>query len=1107
MTALRRFLLGCVALIVLVGALSWWLLSTESGTRFLFARASGFLPPALTIGDVSGTLRTALKARDVRWQEQTTDVHVDRLSVEVDLWRLLDEEIALTRLELETLSVNVNTADAPPEPEKPAAPLDIRLPIRITLQQGVVRDIQLSINETEREIELLEIDAEMDDADLRIMTLSLSSDWLRLIADGRVRLSGRLPVTASIDWQYLELSDWPLAGKLDIGGDLDSYAIEHALRQPVAVQSSGEVALGDGVVVDLENRWESLELEVFDIASRSGVLDLKGTPDALDVSLSATASYSGIPETTIDGEARLTPERASSVSLEARNRWGVAELRGSAGWGDSLQFAFEFGVDEVNVANWAPQISGELATQGRIKGDIASGERNVELEIVSVNGVLNTYPVTGSAMLLLDDQSLTISQLLATAGSNRIVLDGVIGDSVNVAGSVNAETLAAFHPELRGTAEASLTLRGPVDNPTIDLNVATTDLAWQGTAIDRLLVAANGTPNQHSIKASSNAFSTDLVLEVSGAVLDGGWEGRVDDVEIIHPDAGRWSLDTAAELLLRDTAVSLSGLCLSRSDGPGAMCANFSAGETTVFGLEIERVPINLLPLRLPASLQAEGGIYITAEGELKANTLNADAVLDVRGAQLVSTIENETRVTPFPTVRIDAQVSDNRLTGRARTETQEGSLEIEASVASIFDLTSPLNGRAALSIPDLAQLSGLLPALSNPVGVADGELRIAGSVIQPEITGSIQLRDGAFGIRVAGIRVENIDARVSQDAPGTLTLNASATSGDGTMQLRGETIISDANSLSTRLTLTGSRFELIRTPDLQALASPNVTVVVAETETRVSGQLEIPRASVTLKDIPPSAARVSPDAVIHRSGDGEQAIQQRPINIDLNARLGEDVDLAAFGLTTKLQGNLQLRGDARKTISGYGRVSLVEGRFKAYGQDLAIQRGELIFNGPLSRPQLDVRATRDAGGVVAGIQVRGTPDALLSEVFSEPPLRDIEALSYLLTGRPLNQDTQDGNLLGDAAFALGLTGAGNIASRVRSNLGLDTLSIQGGSEDGRIVAGKRLNDRLLVEYGYGIVDRLGTLLLRYQLNDRLVLESRTGVVSNLDLVYRVRKP
>ena len=55
-------------------------------------------------------------------------------------------------------------------------------------------------------------------------------------------------------------------------------------------------------------------------------------------------------------------------------------------------------------------------------------------------------------------------------------------------------------------------------------------------------------------------------------------------------------------------------------------------------------------------------------------------------------------------------------------------------------------------------------------------------------------------------------------------------------------------------------------------------------------------------------------------------------------------------------------------------------------------------------------------------------------------------------------------------------------------------------------MAGKRIGNRLLVEYGYGIVDKLGTLLLRYQLSSRIILESRTGSMSALDVVYSVKR-
>ena len=274
-----------------------------------------------------------------------------------------------------------------------------------------------------------------------------------------------------------------------------------------------------------------------------------------------------------------------------------------------------------------------------------------------------------------------------------------------------------------------------------------------------------------------------------------------------------------------------------------------------------------------------------------------------------------------------------------------------------------------------------------------------------------------------------------------------------------------------------------------------------------MTGDLLIPTANIEINEIPEAATSPSPDAIVHEQQGAESSARRR-IDIDVAVGLGENVSFSGFGLTTDIDGDVRLRGGTHAPYTGSGELSLTKGRYKAYGQDLEIERGQLIFNGPLENPQLDVRAIRRTTDVVAGIQLTGTPSQLRSSVFSEPPLRDAEALSYLLTGRPLSSATStgEGDTLNAAAFALGVSSAGNIVSQVRTELGLETLAIEGGSEDGRLIAGKRFGNRLLVEYGYGLIDKLGTLLLRYQLTDRITLESRTGTVSNLDVVYSVKK-
>jgi hypothetical protein len=44
------------------------------------------------------------------------------------------------------------------------------------------------------------------------------------------------------------------------------------------------------------------------------------------------------------------------------------------------------------------------------------------------------------------------------------------------------------------------------------------------------------------------------------------------------------------------------------------------------------------------------------------------------------------------------------------------------------------------------------------------------------------------------------------------------------------------------------------------------------------------------------------------------------------------------------------------------------------------------------------------------------------------------------------------------------------------------------------------------MSYSYGLFNRLGGFLLRYQFNDRLSLETRSGDEKSMDLLYSIEK-
>ncbi|MNP37126.1 Translocation and assembly module TamB [compost metagenome] len=106
------------------------------------------------------------------------------------------------------------------------------------------------------------------------------------------------------------------------------------------------------------------------------------------------------------------------------------------------------------------------------------------------------------------------------------------------------------------------------------------------------------------------------------------------------------------------------------------------------------------------------------------------------------------------------------------------------------------------------------------------------------------------------------------------------------------------------------------------------------------------------------------------------------------------------------------------------------------------------------------------------------------------------QALSYLILGRPLNSGG-DGNAVGQAALAMGLSGSAPVASELAQRLGLKDLQLDDGGATGQIT------ERLSIRYGLGVLEPTSVVALRYELTKRLYLEAASGLASSLDLFYK----
>jgi translocation and assembly module TamB len=189
----------------------------------------------------------------------------------------------------------------------------------------------------------------------------------------------------------------------------------------------------------------------------------------------------------------------------------------------------------------------------------------------------------------------------------------------------------------------------------------------------------------------------------------------------------------------------------------------------------------------------------------------------------------------------------------------------------------------------------------------------------------------------------------------------------------------------------------------------------------------------------------------------------------------------------------------------------LVNGRYRAYGQNLIIREGDILFTSSLDRPFLNIEAVRDpdltSDSVVAGLRVEGAAQNPSVSVFSEPVMEQQQILSYMLTGRGMGQssgDSQD-TILTNALLSLGLGQSENLISKVGNKLGfedvnLDTLGQGDGTQlslSGTIAPGVQLR------YGVGVFDSISEVAIRYELIPRLYIEAVSGVSNAIDIYYQ----
>jgi translocation and assembly module TamB len=936
------------------------------------------------------------------------------------------------------------------------------------------------------------------------------------------------------------------------------------------IDASGLVnaPIGQPVAIQGKANWQNLRWPLRGaaptVASARGQATISGTLDAYRAEVQADLNQVPGGEIatgrwTLAGDG--TQERFRFDSFQGTVLAGRLNGRGEVAWKPQVRWNLALRGDGINPKALSPDFAGNLAFEAATRGTLSDAGPNGTVTVPRLHGVLRGQPVAGAVDVELRGQRIDLPHLNLTWGTAGVVANGRVMPTLDLGWKVAAPNLGIVVPQGGGSVVAEGRVSGAPQTPRIQVHgqgeslrfgttsIATAkidgdvDLAKGGPftldlrstqilsgeqRLNELTVQGRGTQASHTITTTALLDDGRLDLALAGGIAGGlsstaTWSGTLQRLDLTSKPTGTWHLGGPAPLTASASAVRLCDFCLTGGlNGPGnaRVCAAggwASAGPWDV-NATLADLPLNSFRAFLPTDLRITGDLNgrVAAHGR---NAVLAGADVDLRpGPGEIRFPGAEGKVTAFHYeqgfVRVQAGEGGAGQAHAGLTLTGVGTMSAELQIPRMTAGTPlkslPLAGRIDVNLSNLAFVEGFVPALNRPAGTLAGGYTLSGTLGDPRFVGEATLRDGQADIPQFGLKLRSFQLKATGDGSGALAIDGSLRSGPGTLTLKGRAGVPSPQT-PIRLAIQGRRFQVSDTDEIRALVSPDLTFTSQNNRLELTGDVTVLDSKVNIEKKPPKGpVKASQDVVFVNAGAAAPPEKKMALFARVRLILGQNVQVAALGLNAKPSGSLLIIEEPTGVTRGVGEIEMSDGTFKAYGQDLTIERGRLIFNGPIDNPGLDVRAYRKADdGTIAGIEAKGTAQKPQVTLWSDPPMTQSEALAYLLLGHPLNQaQPEEGNLLANAATSLGLKGGNLLAKKLASRFGLEEARIEGGKtlSDASLVVGKYLSPKLYVSYGMGLFEPVSTFRIRYLLSKKLTLQAERGEGVSADLLYTVER-
>jgi len=719
-----------------------------------------------------------------------------------------------------------------------------------------------------------------------------------------------------------------------------------------------------------------------------------------------------------------------------------------------------------------------------------------------------------------------------------------------------------------GAAKAAATAAAAPSSP-LSVVLQADGLKLDAFAIDTLRADLSGDADRHALvaRATAAARGIDAALRVEGALERGTaarWNGRIVEasnsaaprLRLLEPAALAASPGTASVVPLRVEIDGADGARLSLDE------ASWRDGRLRVLGT-VAGVPLRWLgraaterglrleepdALRIGARVDLAGAPRAGGDlrGRIEVFRESGDVTVDVPAVGGGT----EPLKAGLQALEARIEVADGRASATAAmrgtaigTARADARMPIAWTADGALDTRVPIEGSAELSLPSLAFTRALAGEAWRFDGALEGRVAIAGTLDAPRLTGRIEgsrlvaeqrelgmrLTDGVLVATLAGGAIE-IERMRFASGGGSVTMTGTLRADERSEAVltlerlpvplgTGQRLVLSGESRATlrggMLVLRGALRADEGVIELTAYNAPSLAkdvVVVRDAGEAAAyiGQRAAQRRAIADGTAPPAA---EPDA---EAGKGFRILSNMEID------LGEKFRVFGAGVDARLEGRLVLRGRLPDAPRLTGTVKIVQGTWTGFGQKLEIERGTLVFSGPVDNPALDIVAYRRYLPVEAGVSVSGTARVPKLALVSKPDVPEAEKLSWLVLGTGSDNSRTGAQTVALQAAAASILASADSNAKMPSlaqTFGLDVVAIRTGqvgstgesgsastsAQDSIVTLGKRLTDRLFVSYEQSLRGLQNLVRLQYEITGRLSLRGSAGTRNAVDLLWQYR--